>query len=109
MLGHLQVAAGEWATGIETLEGIRRRIGNRDAAVLTDLSLGYAGDGDAEVALRYAKAAYALAPMNPAATDAYGVALAASGDVPGARQLLVKATKLAPGDTAIASHLKQLG
>ena len=47
MLGHLQVAAGEWAAGIETLEGIRRRIGNRDAAVLTDLSLGYAGDGDA--------------------------------------------------------------
>ncbi len=109
MLGHLQVAAGEWAAGIETLEGIRRRIGNRDAAVLTDLSLGYAGDGDAEVALRYARAAYALAPMNPAATDAYGVALAAAGDTAGARQLLVKATKLAPGDAAIAGHLKQLG
>ncbi|TXC71900.1 tetratricopeptide repeat protein [Sphingomonas ginsenosidivorax] len=109
MLGHLQVATGDWGAAIETLEGIRRRIGNRDAGLLTDLSLAYAGDNDEAVSLRYARAAYALAPMNAAAADAYGVALAANGDVAGARQLLVKATKLAPGDTAIASHLKQLG
>lgn len=108
MLGHLQVQAGDWAAAIETLEGIRRRVGNHDADVLTDLSLAYAGDNDDEVALRYARAAYALAPMNAAVADAYGVALAANGDIAGARQLLVKATKLAPGNAAIAGHLKQL-
>ncbi len=109
MLGHLQVAAADWAPAIDTLEGVRRRIGNRDVAVLTDLSRAYAGDNDDEVALRYAKAAYALAPMNAGAADAYGVALAANGDVAGARQLLVKATRLAPGNAAISGHLKQLG
>ena len=29
-----QVEAGEWSAAIETLEGVRRRIGNRDAALL---------------------------------------------------------------------------
>ena len=108
MLGHLQVTAGDWGAAIETLEGIRRRVGNRDAGVLIDLARAYAGDDDAEVGVRYAKAAYALAPMNPAAADAYGVALAAGGDVAAARQLLVKATKLAPANAAIAAHLRQL-
>ncbi|MEG3164558.1 tetratricopeptide repeat protein [Sphingomonas sp. PB2P19] len=108
MLGHLQVVAGDWNAAIETLEGVRRRIGNRDAGVLTDLSQAYAGDGDADVGLRYAKAAYALVPMNAAAVDAYGTALANSGDLAGARQLLAKATKLAPADPAIADHLRQL-
>jgi predicted Zn-dependent protease len=108
LLGRLQVAAGEWGAAIETLEGIRRRIGNREAGVLTDLSLAYGGDGEDEVSLRYAKAAHALAPMNAVAADAYGIALAANGDLPGARQLLVKATKLAPANAAIADHLRQL-
>jgi tetratricopeptide (TPR) repeat protein len=108
LLGHLQVAAGDWSAAIETLEGVRRRIGNREARVLTDLSMAYAGDNDDDVALRYAKAAYALAPMNPATADAYGVALADSGNVAGARQVLVKAAKLAPGNAAIVDHLRQL-
>ena len=39
----------------------------------------------------------------------YGVALAASGNIDGARQLLDKAVRLAPGDPAIAGHRRQLG
>ncbi|WP_380785070.1 tetratricopeptide repeat protein [Sphingomonas sp. R86521] len=108
MLGQLQIAASDWAPAIETLEGIRRRLGNRDADLLTDLSRAYAGDGADDVSLRYAKAAYALSPMNAAAADAYGIALAANGDAAGARQLLVKAAKLAPGNPVIAGHLRQL-
>lgn len=108
LLGHLQVETGDWARAIETLEGIRRRIGNREAAVLTDLSRAYAGDGDDAVSLSYARAAYALAPMSAATADAYGIALAGAGDVDAARQLLVKATKLAPADAAIAEHLRRL-
>ena len=112
LLGHWQVAAGEWDSAIETLEGVRRRLGNRDAVVLADLALAYAGTapqaGADAVAVRYARAAYAIAPMNAAVADAYGVALAAAGDLAGARQLLTKAATLAPADRAIADHRAQL-
>ncbi len=109
LLGHWQVASGDWDRAIETLEGLRRRVGNRDGGVLVDLALAYAGSDDGAIAVRYGRAAYALMPMNAAAADAYGIALAASGDTAGARQLLVKATRLAPDDGAIAGHLRQLG
>jgi hypothetical protein len=39
----------------------------------------------------------------------YGVALAASVNIDGARQLLDKAVRLAPGDPAIVGHRRQLG
>lgn len=109
LLGHLQVEGGAWSAAIETLEGVRRRVGNADVALLVDLSLGYAGDGESAVALRYARAAYALAPMNADAADAYGLALAAEGRTDDARQLLDKAVALAPDDRAIAAHRRQLG
>ncbi len=109
LLGHWQVATGDWDTAIETLEGVRRRVGNQDGGVLVDLALAYAGGGDGDIAVRYGRSAYSLSPMNAAAADAYGVALAANGDVAGARQLLDKAVRLAPGDAAIASHRRQLG
>lgn len=112
ILGHWHVMAGNWTAAIETLEAVRRRIGNRDAGLLTDLARAYAGaaprDGADAAALRYARAAHALAPMNAAATDAYGIALAGVGKLDGARQVLTKAVALAPGDRAIASHLAQL-
>jgi tetratricopeptide (TPR) repeat protein len=109
MLGRLQVASGEWDRAIETLESVRARVGNQDGGVLADLALAYAGSDDGAIAVRYGRAAYALSPMRAAAADAYGVALAANGDLVGARQLLVKATQLAPADAAIAGHLRQLG
>ncbi len=109
LLGHWQVAAAEFDAAIETLEGVRRRIGNRDGGVLIDLALAYAGSDDGEIAVRYGRAAYALSPMSAAAADAYGIALAASGDTVGARQLFVKATRLAPDNATIAGHLRQLG
>ena len=109
LLGHWQVASGEWDAAIETLEGVRRRIGNRDAGILGDLALAYAGSDDGGIAVRYGRAAYALLPMSAAAADAYGVALAANGDDASARQLLVKATILAPGNAEIAAHLRALG
>ncbi len=109
LLGHLQVASGDWDAGIETLEGVRRRVGNRDGGMLIDLALGYAGGDDGAIAVRYGRAAYLLSPMSAAAADAYGIALAASGDTAGARQMLAKAVRLSPGDAAIAGHLRQLG
>ncbi len=109
LLGHWQVASGDWDKAVETLEGVRRRVGNRDGGVLIDLALAYAGSEDGAIAVRYGKAAYVLAPMSAAAADAYGVALAANGNSDGARQLLDKAVRLAPDDAAIASHRRQLG
>lgn len=99
-----QIAGRHWADAIETLEGLRREIGNRDAGLLVDLSHAYAGAGDADIALSYGAAAYRLQPMNPAASDAYGWALALCGDTLHARQLLDKATALAPGDPDVATH-----
>lgn len=107
--GHLQVSAGQWDDAIETLEGVRRAIGNRDGAVLADLARAYAGGGDGDVARSYGRAAHALRPMNADAADAYGIALAAAGDIAGARQLLDEAVTLAPGDPVIAAHRRQVG
>ena len=46
--------------------------------------------------------------MNPGVCDAYALALAADGDLAGARQLAIKALALAPGDPRIAAHARSL-
>jgi len=107
LAAHWQIAGGEWDSAIETLEGLRQRIGNRDAALLAELAYAYLGDGDDQTGLSYAKAAYALAPMNPAATDAYGWALYQSGNDRAAAQLLEKAASIAPAHAVIRWHLGQ--
>ena len=108
LLGHWQVASGDWDAGIGTLESVRAQVGDRDAGLLADLSLAYAGAGEGAVARRYGRAAYALVPMNAGACDAYGVALAADGEVAGARQLFDKAHMLAPREPAYMAHRRQL-
>lgn len=109
LLGQAQVQAGDWEAAIETLEGVRGRVGNGEANLLAALALAYAGDGEGEVAVRYARAAYALQPMSMGVCDAYGIALAAAGRVGEARQLLDKAVALAPRDPIIAGHRRKLG
>ena len=109
LLGHWQVAAGQWNAAIETLEGVRARVGNRDVALLVDLSRAYAGDNDGAVARAYGAAAYALAPMTPAVADAYGWAVHVDGDAAAARVLLDKARALAPDDRMIAAHRAAVG
>ncbi len=107
LAAHWQIAGGDWDAAIETLEGLRQRIGNRDAALLAELSYAYTGDGDAGTGLVYGKAAYALAPMNPAATDAYGWALYRQGRSEPALQLLEKAASIAPDRSVLRWHLGQ--
>ncbi|MGN6376820.1 MAG: tetratricopeptide repeat protein [Sphingomonas sp.] len=101
LAAHWQVAAGDWHAALATLEGLRQTLGDRDATVLGELALAYAGTGDGNAAVRYGAAAYRLAPMNPAICDAYGRALATAGNRDGARQLLIKAASLAPNDPQI--------
>jgi len=107
LAGHWQIAAGDWDAAIATLEGLRLRVGNRDAALLAELAYAYLGDDDADTALAYAKASYALAPLNPAATDAYGWALYQQGEVGPAVQLLEKAIFIAPQQAVLHWHLGQ--
>lgn len=104
LLASWQMAAGSWDDAVETLEGLRTQIGLGDVALLHDLAIAYAETGDGVVARRYASAAYRLDPMNAAVADAYGMALAADGEVAGARQLFDKALALAPGDPVILKH-----
>ncbi|MBP2277516.1 MULTISPECIES: tetratricopeptide repeat protein [Sphingomonas] len=107
LIGHWQIAAQDWDAAIDTLEDLRGRIGDRDAALLAELSYAYTGAGDADTGMVYGKAAYALAPMNPATSDAYGWALYQQGKSVPALQLLEKAASIAPGRADLRWHLGQ--
>lgn len=108
LAAHWQIAAGDWDAAIDTLEGLRARTGNRDAALLAELAAAYTGNGDVPAARLYAAAAYAIAPLNAAVVDAYGWALYQGGDNEPARQLLEKAVSLAPNHPGLRWHLAQV-
>lgn len=105
---HWQLASGQYDDAIDTLEGLRARLGERDAGIETDLAAAYAATGDADNATAHGESAYALAPANPAAADAYGWALYQSGDLQGALDLLQKAVILSPRHPGLHWHLAQL-
>ncbi|QIG81466.1 tetratricopeptide repeat protein [Stakelama tenebrarum] len=105
LAGHWQLAEGEYAAAIATLERLRERVGDRDVALNIELAQAYAALGDSEAAVDAGHAAYSVAPANPAAADAYGWALYLAGDIAGAEELLEKAAKTAPDHDGIRSHL----
>lgn len=102
-----QAAAGDHDAAIDSLEAIRLRTGNADAALLAELALAYAGAGEVDRAADYAEAAYRLAPSNPAAAGALGWALTQRGDAPGGVELLRKAVGLAPRHPLLRWQLAQ--
>lgn len=108
LTGHWQIASGNWDAAIATLESLRGRIGNRDAALLSELAFAYAGDGDADTARIYGAAAYKLAPLNPAAVDAFGWALFQAGENDAALEVLTKAVSIAPGHAGLRWHIAQV-
>ncbi len=108
LTAHWQIAAGDWDAAIATLEGLRERLGNRDAALLAELAYAYAGSGDVDSARLYAAAAYRLAPLNPAATDALGWALFQAGEDRAALELLRKAVAIAPNHAGLRWHIAQV-
>ncbi len=108
LAAHWQVAAGDYDAAIDTLEGLRARLGDRDAALLAALALAYDGSGADGPARSFAAAAYALAPSNAAAADAYGWTLFGAGDEDGALQLLQKAVTIAPVNPVLRWHLAQV-
>lgn len=107
LVAHRQMIGGDWDAAIDTLEQLRSRIGNRDVALLSELAYAYTGNDDPDAGVVFAKAAYHLAPMNPAVTDSYGWALYQQGKTGPALQLLEKATAIAPDNAMLRWHLGQ--
>ena len=107
LIAHWQIAGGEWDAAIDTLEGLRADIGNRDAALLAELALAYAGADEQDAAQLYAAKAYDLAPLNPAVVDAYGWVVYQAGGTRQAVELLRKAVAIAPGHGGLRWHLAQ--
>ena len=107
LAAHWQIAAGDWDSAIDTLEDLRSRVGSRDAGLLAELSYANVGAQNVDDALGYGAAAYEIAPMNPAAADAYGWAFYAAGDSTKAADLIEKAALLAPRQPGIRWHLAQ--
>ncbi len=108
LTAHWQIAAGDWDGAIDTLEGLRARLGNRDAALLAELALAYAGADDVDTARIYAAAAYRLAPLNPAATDAFGWTLFQAGEDKAALEVMRKAVSIAPDHAGLRWHIAQV-
>ncbi|RYE04522.1 MAG: tetratricopeptide repeat protein [Sphingomonadales bacterium] len=104
---HWQLLGGEYDAAIDSLEDLRARIGDGDAALNAELAAAYTGAGEFGTALDFGEAAYGLAPSNPAVADAYGWAMFRGGDTNGAIELLQKAVILAPRHAGLRWHLAQ--
>ena len=104
---HWQAAAGDFDAAIDSLEAIRLRTGNRDAALLAELAFAYAGADEPVRAAYYAEAAYLIAPNNPAVAGAMGWTLTQAGDAAGGIELLQKAVGMAPRHPMLRWQLAQ--
>ncbi len=94
-LAGLQRAAGD-DEAVDTLERLRADLGGRDTVLMTGLADAYTAAGDPASAVPVARAAYRLQPMSARASDAWGRALAASGDAARGATLRTKAAAIAP-------------
>ncbi|MFM9853036.1 MAG: tetratricopeptide repeat protein [Sphingomonadaceae bacterium] len=100
------MATGSWDRAIGVLEGLRGRLGNRDATLLGNLGWAWFNKRDYAKATEFSAAAYAIAPSNPAVANSYGWILFKSGKdkVQGVR-LLSKAAAIAPNHPGLAFQL----
>ena len=103
--GYLQ--AKKWPEAIRLYEGLRKRLGDRDAAMLNNLAWAYSEVGQMDKAIPLAKKAWALDKDNPATTDTLGWLLFKSGtDKAQGLALLERAARGAPNDAQIRGHLE---
>jgi tetratricopeptide (TPR) repeat protein len=103
--GHMQ--ARDWEAAIRVYEGLRSRLGNRDAVMLNNLAWAYSETGDYDRAIPLARAAWALDKDNPATADTLGWLLFKSGQNKAeGMALLQRAARGAPTDAQIAQHLR---
>jgi cellulose synthase operon protein C len=102
------MASGEWERAIAILEGLRTRLGNRDATLLGNLGWAWFNKRDYIKAVQFSGAAYNMSPANPALANSYGWILFQSGkDKVLGLKLLTKATAIAPEHPGLAWQLGQ--
>ena len=98
--------AGRFDQAGDLLDGVRRRIGSNDVAVLAALAWARSNGGALDRGLAAAQAARRLSPASPAANDMLGWLLWRSGrDRLFGAMLLAEAAGQAPDDVAIRAHL----
>jgi tetratricopeptide (TPR) repeat protein len=103
---HMQ--ARNWAAAIQIYEGLRLRLGDRDATILNNLAWAYSEQGDYRRAVPIARRAHALDRSNPAAADTLGWILYKSGSNRAeGLALLERAARGAPSDSEIRLHLER--
>jgi predicted Zn-dependent protease len=101
MLAARALSVGEFEEAVARYERLRARIGNGDASLLNNLAWAYAGAGDDDRALLYARRAWALAPANPATAETLGWALYRRGDVVQGLAMLQAAARGRPTDALL--------
>jgi tetratricopeptide (TPR) repeat protein len=97
--------ARNWPAAIQAYEGLRRRLGDRDSAMLNNLAWAYSERGDFERAIPLARRAWALDKSNPATADTLGWLLVKSGRKAEGLVLLERAARGSPTDADIRRHL----
>ncbi len=108
LAGNYFIQTRQWNRAIATLEGLRTRIGNRDALILNNLAWCYINTGKPTLARLYAREAYALTPTNPVVVNTYGWSLFKSGSEPATGiGLLEKSTAIAPQNPDFRFRLAQ--
>jgi tetratricopeptide (TPR) repeat protein len=106
LAGQLYLQARDWPAAIRTYESLRKRLGDRDAAMLNNLAWAYAERGDHVRAIPLARKAWALEKANPATADTLGWILFKSGvNKAEGLMLIERAARGAPGDAEIRKHL----
>jgi tetratricopeptide (TPR) repeat protein len=99
--------AKKWPQAIRIYEGIRSRLGDRDAALLNNLAWAYMEQGNYDAAIPLAEKAWNLDKRNPATADTFGWILFKSGkDKARGLVLLEQAARGAPTDAQIQAHLQ---
>lgn len=102
------MATGQWDRAIGILEGLRLRLGNRDARILGNLGWAWFSKGDTQKAVGFAAAAYAIAPGNAALANSYGWILFKTGkDKAGGVALMKKAVAIVPDHAGLRYQFAQ--
>lgn len=100
------MSAGQFARAAKLLEGLRRRLGDSDVALLNNLAWAWFKTDRTEAAVALAAKAFMLAPGNPAVAHTYGWLLLQTRRNPArALCLLEQAAAQAPDNPDVRRHL----
>lgn len=105
----LLMARGRFTDAAKNLEDLRRRLGDGDVAVASNLAWCYYQTGRVDDALEMAEAAYRLAPANPRMAHSFGWILHKSGHNPRAAMTLLRQAAMQAPDWPLAqAHLAEV-